>query len=150
MKNKILITIIFLTLKLNAQCVRQISTNPVQSVNSADELKLNNASTTNYSPLNTFNWKSQYIPNSTYTLADIEYITQKNPLQSAFFMSPFNYTVTNVDYLFLANGFDSDNKSADGWELLKVEFGIQGNANINNDPNFLPNKPTNYTKTHYA
>ena len=40
----------------------------------------------------------------------------------------------------------SNYQPEDGWELLKVEFGIQGNANINNDPNFQPNQPTNYTK----
>ncbi len=40
----------------------------------------------------------------------------------------------------------SNYQPEDGWELLKVEFGIKGNVNINNDPNFLPNQPTNYTK----
>jgi hypothetical protein len=40
----------------------------------------------------------------------------------------------------------SNYQPEDGWELLKVEFGIKGNVNINNDPNFLPNLPTNYTK----
>lgn len=60
--------------------------------------------------------------------------------------NPFTGPSTAIHSGTVTNQGASNYQPEDGWELLKVEFGIQGNVNINNDPNFLPNQPTNYTK----
>jgi len=47
---------------------------------------------------------------------------------------------------FVTNQGASNYQPEDGWELLKVEFGTQGNINIDYVPVYQSNQPHNYTK----
>jgi hypothetical protein len=107
-----------------------ISTNPNNPINTKCPERRNN-----------FDWRVQrtdgypedyiiYGPNTTYK--EIQ-----NP-----FTGPSGASHVGT----LVNQTNSDYQPEDGWELLKVEFGIEGNTNINNTQNYQPNQPHDYTK----
>lgn len=139
-KNLIFITIItfggFYALSQN--CATQqdcengngISTNPNNPINNNCPERRNN-----------FDWRVQ----GTYGNHEDYIIYGPNSTQYEI-QNPFTGPSGTPHFGNLTAFTTSDYQPEDGWELIKVDFGIEGNVNIDNKPNYQPNQPTNHTK----
>lgn len=107
-----------------------ISTNPDNPINDNCSNMRNN-----------FDWKV----NRTDNLPEDYVVFGPNNVSKAI-QNPFTGPSSSPHAGYVTNQSNSNYQPEDGWELLKVEFGIQGNVNINNSPNYQANQPSNYTK----